>query len=52
VLYLVFTNLNSLFYLNKVNFIPEDIYNKLYPIALAQLIKGVKFDKKFCNFMY
>jgi hypothetical protein len=35
-----FTELYSLFYLNGVKIIPEDIYNMLTPIALAHLIMG------------
>ena len=34
------TELYSLFYLNKVKVIPQDIYNMLTPVALAHLIMG------------
>ncbi len=35
-----FTELYSLFYVNKVKIVPKDIYNMLTPIALAHLIMG------------
>ena len=35
-----FTELYSVFYVNKVKVIPEDIYNLLTPVALAHLIMG------------
>jgi hypothetical protein len=34
------TELHSLFYVNKVKIIPEDIYNMLTPVALAHFIMG------------
>lgn len=35
-----FGELRSLFYINKVKIVPEDIYNLLTPVALAHLIMG------------
>ena len=35
-----FTELHSLFYVNKVKIIPENIYELLTPVALAHLIQG------------
>jgi len=35
-----FNECRSLFYINKVKRIPEDIYNLLTPVALAHLIMG------------
>jgi len=35
-----FTKLHSLFYVNKVKIIPENIYELLTPVALAHLIMG------------
>uniref|UniRef100_UPI0022388368 LAGLIDADG endonuclease n=1 Tax=Ramaria cf. rubripermanens TaxID=2016387 RepID=UPI0022388368 len=35
-----FNELRSLFYINKVKRVPEDIYNLLTPVALAHLIMG------------
>ena len=35
-----FTELYSIFYVNKVKVIPEDIYNLLTPVALAHTIMG------------
>jgi hypothetical protein len=35
-----FTELHSLFYVNKIKVIPNNIYNLLTPIALAHLIMG------------
>ncbi|KAG0122693.1 LAGLIDADG endonuclease, partial [Tuber indicum] len=37
---LCFTELYSLFYLNKVKIIPDNIYDLLTPVALAHLIMG------------
>ena len=36
----VFTELHSIFYVNKVKVIPKDIYNLLTPVALAHIIMG------------
>lgn len=36
----VFTGLHSIFYVNKVKVIPNDIYNLLTPVALAHMIMG------------
>lgn len=35
-----FTEIRSLFYVNNIKIVPEDIYNLLTPIALAHLIMG------------
>lgn len=35
-----FSELRSLFYINKVKIVPSDIYNLLTPVALAHLIMG------------
>ena len=35
-----FTELYSIFYINKVKVIPDDIYNLLTPVALAHVIMG------------
>ena len=35
-----FTELHSIFYVNKVKVVPQDIYNLLTPVALAHLIMG------------
>ena len=35
-----FTEIHTIFYANGIKIIPEDIYNLLIPIALAQLIMG------------
>ena len=35
-----FTELHSLFYVNKVKVIPEDLYNILTPVALAHVLMG------------
>lgn len=35
-----FTEIRSLFYVNNIKIVPEDIYNLLTPVALAHLIMG------------
>lgn len=35
-----FTELHSLFYVNKVKIIPDNIYDILTPVALAHVIQG------------
>lgn len=35
-----FTELHSMFYVNKVKVIPQDIYNLLTPVALAHIVMG------------
>ena len=37
-----FTELYSIFYVDKVKVVPEDIYNLLTPVALAHLIMGME----------
>ena len=42
-----FNELRSLFYVNKVKRVPEDIYNLLTPVALAHLIMGDGSAKQY-----
>jgi len=42
-----FNEFYSLFYINKVKIIPEDIYNLLSPVALAHLIMGDGSSREF-----
>ena len=40
-----FNELRSLFYIDKIKRVPEDIYNLLTPVALAHLIMGDELKK-------